>query len=115
MNDKFYRIPVSPGQYLFYLIVLSCIPWACHALWMSLSDLIELLQIVFNFIARWIIGLLRNSFILFLFKSANVPPLKAYLNYTSQIYIIRIVFLQPDYLPTKHIKEAGFYLLRNFS
>jgi hypothetical protein len=55
------------------------------------------LQTTYNSLARWIAGLPSSTRVAKHFTCARLPPLDIYLDYLSNKYAIRFLFLPPDH------------------
>jgi hypothetical protein len=65
--------------------------------WNHTPTVLHPLQITYNSLARWITGLLSSTRVAKHLTCARLPPLDIYLDYLSNKYAIRLLFLPPDY------------------
>jgi len=93
-------IPAHIAHHLAMMVVLPTMFWASPAWWTGTPMVTAPLSTTYNAIARWITGLPLNTRISNLLTLAQLPPLKAYLDYLSLQYTIRLHFL-----PSHHVLD----------
>jgi hypothetical protein len=88
-----------PAFVTHYLVISKALPamlWA-SPVWNHTLTMLHPLQITYNSLARWITGLPSSTRVAKHLTCARLPPLDIYLDYLSNKYAIRLLFLPPDH------------------
>jgi hypothetical protein len=89
-----------PAFVAHYLVISKALPamlWA-SPVWLNHTPTVLCpLQITYNSLARWITGLPSSTRVAKYLTCARLPPLDIYLDYLSNKYTIRLLFLPPDH------------------
>jgi hypothetical protein len=99
---KFLRMKTQglPAFVAHYLVISKALPamlWASLVWWNRTPTVLRSLQITYNSLARWITGLPPSTRVAKHLTCARLPPLDIYLDYLSNKYAIRLLFLPPDH------------------
>jgi hypothetical protein len=89
-----------PAFITHYLVIPKALPamlWASPVWWNRIPTVLRPLQITYNSLARWITGLPPSTRVAKYLTCARLPPLDIYLDYLSDKYAIRLLFLPPDH------------------
>jgi hypothetical protein len=92
----------SPPAYVVHHLALAAVMpkilWGSPIWWTGSAAATSALATAYHRIARWITGLPMSTRIPKLLTAAQLPPLKAYLDYLSMRYAIRMGFLPADHI-----------------
>jgi ribonuclease HI len=83
-----------------YLVISKPLPamlWVSPVWWNHTPTVLHLLQITYSSLARWIKGLPSSTRVEKHLTCARLPPLDIYLDYLSNKYVIRLLFLPQDH------------------
>jgi hypothetical protein len=97
LRMKTQSLPAFVTHYLFISKALPAMLWASPVWWNRILTVLRPLQITFHSLARWITGLPPSTRVAKHLTYAILPPLDIYLDYLSNKYAIRLLFLPPDH------------------
>jgi ribonuclease HI len=115
-------VPAQVAHHLALTAILPTMFWASPAWWVGTPATTSALETTYNAVARWITGLPLNTRTTNLITLAHLPPMKAYLDYLSLRYAIRLHFLPQHHIlgpprPSPHTRPdmPGLHHLYNLS
>jgi ribonuclease HI len=93
-----WSVPAYIAHHLIFAAVFPQMLWASPIWWNGRSNVLESIRMTYHAAARWITGLPMSTSIVKLLTVAQLPPLRAYLDYLTLRYAIRLRFL-----PASHV------------
>jgi ribonuclease HI len=107
LRGNAWSIPAYIAHHLVFAAVLPQMMWASPIWWNGKSNVFESVKMTYHAAARWITGLPMSTSIWKLLTVAQLPPLKAYLDYLTLRYAIRLRFLPASHALAPEAVYAG--------